>query len=86
MRSVPKTSVQRRAGPWAVLLVGFVVLYILSSGPVLATGFWLREATGWDGFYGVMWLYYPLLAWGHWQPLDWYATWWCNLFHTVGPG
>jgi hypothetical protein len=61
-------------------------LYILSSGPVLALAFWLREATGWDGFYQVMWVYYPILRP---PPFSWavaYVEWWTNLLGTVGPG
>ena len=71
---------------WTLLVVVAVFGYMLSSGPVLASGFWLREATGWNGWYAVMWLYYPLLAWGHWQALDAYIEWWVDLFGTVGPG
>jgi hypothetical protein len=67
-------------------IVVLTVIYVLSSGPVLASGFWLRERTGWDGFYSVIWVYAPLLMWGHWQPLDMYISWWCNVLHTVGPG
>jgi hypothetical protein len=59
--------------------------YVLSSGPVLAVAFWLREATGWEGFYAAMWLYYPLLV-RRTEPVDAYITWWVNLFDTVGPG
>ena len=60
--------------------------YLLSSGPVLATAFWLRETTGWDAFYGVMWVYYPLIVLGHDHPIDAYIEWWVKLFGTVGPG
>ncbi len=64
-----------------------LVAYVLSSGPVLALGFWLREATGIDAFYLVMWLYLPLLLFGHNQPISWYIEWWVvDIFHTVGPG
>jgi len=71
---------------WLEAFVVFTVLYVLSSGPVLAIGFWLREKTNWDGFYSVMWIYAPLLMWGHWEPLETYVGWWCKLFNTVGPG
>ena len=63
----------------------FPFLYFLSSGPVLATAFWLREATGIDGFYNVMWLYAPILMLP--RPIwDGYISWWVWLFGTVGPG
>jgi hypothetical protein len=68
----------------AVLLA--IVLYVASSGPVLAAAFWLREATNLDQFYLVMWAYYPLLVWG---PDAWpvaYVEWWCEALGTVGPG
>lgn len=64
----------------------FVAGYVPSSGPVLATAFWLREATGWDGFYAVIWFYFPLFVFGRWEPLDAYIEWWVELFGTVGPG
>jgi hypothetical protein len=60
--------------------------YVLSSGPVLAASFWLREATNWDGFYTVMWLYYPLLVFGPDSLTSAYIEFWDNLFGTVGPG
>ncbi len=70
-------------------LIGLIG-YVPSSGPVLAAAFWLREATGWDGFYGVMYLYYPLLAGlrgtAAYEWLDRWITWWVELFGTVGPG
>ncbi len=62
------------------------ILYVLSSGPVLALGFWLREATGRDGFYSVMFLYYPIIVLGHGNPIDSYIDWWVAAFDTVGPG
>lgn len=72
---------------WLAIFVCCVVVYVLSSGPVLGLAFWLREATGWDGFYAVLWLYYPLLALGHGSPLMKYVEWWVvDVFHTVGPG
>jgi len=71
---------------WMILLLVCPVLYVLSSGPVLATAFWLRQATDWDGFYAAMFVYYPLLAMGHGNPIDAYIEWWVELFGTVGPG
>jgi hypothetical protein len=75
-----------RLGRWSVVVLGVAAVYVLSSGPVLATGFWLREATGWDGFYAVMWLYAPLLIFGPDGVLMAYVEWWVELFGTVGPG
>ena len=77
-----------RRYPWfQILLTICPILYVLSSGPVLATTFWLREATGWDGFYSAMIIYYPLLAMGHNNPVDAYIEWWvADVFGTVGPG
>jgi hypothetical protein len=64
-----------------------LVIYVLSSGPVLGIAFYLREATNRDGFYAVMWLYYPLLMLEHGNPIDSYIEWWVvSVFHTVGPG
>ncbi len=64
-----------------------LLLYVLSIGPVLGMAFWLREATGWDGFYAVMWLYLPLLYFHPVPILDGYLEWWVSdVFHTVGPG
>lgn len=76
---------------WA-LIGGLLALaaYVPSSGPVLATAFWLREATGWDGFYSAMFLYYPLIVWTRetplQEPIHEYIEWWVELFGTVGPG
>ena len=68
------------------LVLAIPVIYVFSSGPVMATAFWLREATGWDGFYAVMYLYYPLFALRHNTPIGAYIEWWVDLFDTVGPG
>jgi hypothetical protein len=76
-----------RGTGWLFLIVLVPVLYVLSSGPALGLAFWLREATGWDGFYAVMFVYYPLLIMGHGNPIDSYIEWWVvQVFHTVGPG
>ncbi|HBN77505.1 MAG TPA: hypothetical protein DD473_17190 [Planctomycetaceae bacterium] len=74
---------------WLLILCVVVAIYILSSGPVMGIGFWLREATGYNEFYGVMLPYYPLFALKL-TPLDfvfeWYVEWWvCDVFQTVGP-
>jgi hypothetical protein len=70
----------------AAALLLFAIAYVPSSGPVLAAAFWLREATGWDGFYAAIWLYFPLFAFGRFPPLDAYIEWWVEFFGTVGPG
>jgi hypothetical protein len=83
------TDQKERGGCTVWLLAGGLIClagYVPSSGPVLASAFWLREATGWDGFYSVMLLYYPLLIWGHGTPIDAYIEWWVELLGTVGPG
>lgn len=79
---------------WAVMAVLAPVLYVLSSGPILATACWLRERTRHDEFYAAFWLYLPLLYGGqavgrehplmHW--LEVYIEWWFHLLGTVGPG
>jgi len=70
---------------WTILAVSAPILYLLSSGPVLAASFWLRDATGWDGFYATMWLYFPLIM-APGRPFDAYIEWWVRLLGTVGPG
>ena len=65
-----------------------LLIYVLSSGPMLGLCFWLRERTGVDQFYAVMWLYFPLLKF---EQVRWtigkYIEWWVvDVFHTVGPG
>ena len=71
-----------------LLSVALTVLagYVLSSGPVLAVGFWLRDKTGWEGFYAVVWLYYPLLILAHNTPAEAYFLWWTELLGTSFPG
>ena len=73
-------------GLWGAIVLLAVAAYVLSSGPVLAIAFWLREATGWDGFYAVIWIYYPLIALGHDNPIDAHVEWWVRALDTVGPG
>jgi hypothetical protein len=65
-----------------------VMLYVLSSGPMLGLAFWLRERTGIDQFYAVMWLYYPLFKFRPvWEVVEKYVEWWVvDVFRTVGPG
>jgi hypothetical protein len=76
-----------RLASWLVALLILLVLYILSAGPVLALGCWLRDTTDWDGFYAVFWLYLPILYAG-WDNdlLEAYLMWWMNLFGTMPPG
>jgi hypothetical protein len=75
----------RRIARYFTVILVCALAYVLSSGPVLAAAFWLRESTHWDGFYAVMWVYYPLLAIP--QRLLWaYIGWWCWLFGAVPPG
>lgn len=74
---------------WIVTPFLAVVLYVLSSGPVLGTAFRLRESTHNDNFYVVMWVYYPLFVCGHGpdSPAMRYIEWWVvDVFDTVGPG
>jgi hypothetical protein len=72
---------------WLVGVEMLAVVYVLSSGPVLGLAFWLRETTHDDRWYHLIWVYYPLLVWGHFHPLDWYIEWWVvDVFRTVGPG
>jgi hypothetical protein len=53
---------------------------------VLATAFWLRDKTHWDGFYSAMWLYRPLSEGPLAYPLWFYVRWWTQLFGTMPPG
>jgi hypothetical protein len=76
---------QRRIPRYVIVALICVIAYVLSMGPVLATAFVLREATGWDGFYAALYLYYPPIAYGG-DPARDYIDWWVALFGTVGPG
>ncbi|PQO34068.1 hypothetical protein DTL21_11010 [Bremerella cremea] len=70
-----------------VIVVALPILYLLSSGPVIGLAFWLRNATGWDGFYYIVLLYYPLIRLDHLNVISQYIQWWIeDVFHTVGPG
>jgi hypothetical protein len=60
-------------------------MYVLSSGPVLPVSFWLRQATGWDGFYATIWLYFPLIV-APGRAFEAYIEWWVRMLGTVGPG
>lgn len=76
---------------WTAVAVATGLVYVASSGPVLATAFWLRDRTHWDGFYAMMFVYYPLLfLLDVNNPLAKvifaYLGWWCRLFGTLPPG
>jgi hypothetical protein len=72
---------------WGGYTLMFLVLYILSSGPVLGAAFWLREATHNDIFYVAIWIYFPVLYVGQHTPFVHYIEWWVvDVFRTVGPG
>jgi hypothetical protein len=93
VRQAPIESGPRHAIGWLGRAVKIALLasaaYVLSSGPILATAFWLREATDWDGFYLAIWLYYPVFLMGALNPdglVSQYIEWWVELFGTVGPG
>jgi hypothetical protein len=68
------------------VLVLFVA-YVISSGPILAIGCWLRDATDWNGFYAVFVLYLPILYLvGDVDVFEAYLMWWMKLLDTMPPG
>jgi hypothetical protein len=71
-----------------LLVVAWAALasYVVSSGPVLAAGFWLQDKTDCDYFYAVIWIYYPLLRLAHNTAAEAYFLWWTELFGTSFPG
>jgi len=78
---------------WCSCAAAVLVVYVLSSGPVMAICFWLREKTHWDGFYSIAFGLYLPLWWParKWQTtlgdaLKAYIVWWAGLLGTVGPG
>ena len=77
-----------RSANYAACGVLALAVYLLSSGPVIAIACWLREATQWDGWYGVFYLYYPAFyCFGRESIFFYYIEFWVvNVFHTVGPG
>lgn len=82
-----RTSRPNRWRRRVIITTVVLMLYVLSIGPVLGIAFRLREATGWDGFYMVMWIYYPILIFHPVPFLDGYLEWWVSdVFSTVGPG
>lgn len=82
----PPLARASRLGQWCVAATAVAVAYVFSSGPVLAGACWLREATGWDGFYAAFLLYLPLFRLLRLRPVEAYIQWWFWLFGTVGPG
>ena len=81
-----KAYLDRSPEFWLIAFLCMPFVYLLSSGPVLATAFWLRDRTDWDGFYSVTWLYWPLLEGPLAWPIMFYIQWWTQLFGTMPPG
>lgn len=83
--SIVPLTVNRSRKHIGVRAVLVLLLYALSSGPVLATAFWLGDATGIHAFNKVMWIYAPVLMLPRalWDP---YISWWVGMVGTVGPG
>lgn len=80
-------SDEQAGGNWGIWLIALPVLYVLSSGPVMGLCFWLRESTGWDGWYYVMLIYWPLRRIFRYEVMGSYIEWWVvDVFHTIGPG
>jgi hypothetical protein len=74
-------------GRWSTIILTVVVTYVLSCGPVMAVGCWLRDVTDWDGFYAVFFLYLPILyPLGDVDFVEAYIMWWMKLFGTMPPG
>ena len=80
-------SEHTRRGHWTATIVALLVIYAISSGPILALGCRLRDATDWDGFYAVFYLYLPILyPLGDVDLVESYLMWWMRLFDTMPPG
>ena len=76
-----------RLASWLAAVAILLVLYVLSAGPVIALGCWLRDTTHWEAFYIVFYLYYPVLFTGWDNDLfEAYLMWWMHLFGTTPPG
>ena len=91
MTSLPRSPEETqgrgsRLASWLVATAILIIFYILSAGPVLALGCWLRDATDWDGFYAVFLLYLPLRPLADIDLCEAYLMWWMKLFGTMPPG
>ncbi|MCG8448506.1 MAG: hypothetical protein MI725_02865 [Pirellulales bacterium] len=87
MTSHNREAPKRKGSFWSIVLLLGPILYVLSSGPVIGMAFKLREATGWEWCYGVLFIYYPLFLFGPDSFLIAYIEWWVvDVFQTVGPG
>ena len=82
----PPRASRSRLSAWLVAIVILIVLYILSAGPILAAGCWLRDATGWEGCYAVFLLYLPLYPLADVDLCEAYVMWWMKLLGTMPPG
>ena len=83
---VPRTAPTRRNRfkKWCLILASALAIYILTSGPIIATAFRLRELTGRNGYYDVIYAYVPLMALGG-QPFQAIIRWWLTMFRVVDP-
>lgn len=85
--SSPNRQRKRRLADYSYAVFVILIVYVLSSGPVIGLACWLREATGYDQFYAVFLLYYPLGLLDFGNVVSRYIEWWVvDVFHTVGPG
>jgi hypothetical protein len=82
----PGTHRVSRYGRWIAVIVALIPAYVFSSGPIIAAACWLRDKTGWDGFWMVFFLYYPLYPIRDVDLFEAYIMWWMKLFGTMGPG
>jgi hypothetical protein len=83
----PESPRDARRGHGATTIVALLVIYLMSSGPIMAIGCRLRDATDWDGFYAVFYLYLPILyPLGDVDLFESYLMWWMKLFDTMPPG
>ena len=74
-------------GRLSALFFGLTLIYVLSSGPILATACRLREFTGNDGWYATFIPYWPLLTTvGRDSLVGQYIDWWFAFAGAVGPG
>jgi hypothetical protein len=80
------TNRSSRLASWLVAIAILLIAYILSAGPVIALGCWLRDATEWNGFYAVFFLYLPLAPLADIDLCEAYLMWWMKLFGTMPPG